>query len=545
MNHFLLHLLFLSLKENLVGHRITGVGWLDPILSIASSAPGKGFFIALLADPGPFCYTATNDPTAACRPRRVFEELTGAKLRDVSLPEVDRTLHLRLSGRSGDLMLYLSLYGGSGGAVLARGNHIVASLGRTADRFPFRTTESSGKLRSFKSINERELTAHLATGSPPTEPIAGLDPDLIRAFTTDSGTIDIPGLLRFRDDLLRGNTPFFVAVHDRPAATCPLPEPPVQPGGGHMILGPFPNGGVACTSIGDSLTQKALELVVQRHMKPLLKHLASRKKLQARLRKELEEAKGHQQLRKETEALAAYQTRVQTGKSSVELPDPYEPERMLIIKLDPASSIQEQIAKRFRKASKLQRSSRRISRRLSEVEEESVMLEKELETIKTIRSFPDALRYIEGVVLANRLLKHTDGSTAKKPKEKTYRRYDIDPLWFVLVGRNNRENDEITFHIAGPNDWWFHAQNIPGSHVILKSKGPVKDPPRRVLLAAAEIAAFHSKSRHASLVPVIYTRRKYVRKPKKASPGKVLCERVKTIFAEPLIPDSPDPAGDI
>ena len=107
----------------------------------------------------------------------------------------------------------------------------------------------------------------------------------------------------------------------------------------------------------------------------------------------------------------------------------------------------------------------------------------------------------------------------------------------MLVGRNNRENDTLTFRSAHPDDIWMHAQQTPGSHVVLKSTGGTGNPSRAVLETAAGIAAYFSKARHAGLVPVIYTLRKYVRKFRGARPGQVTCEREKTIFAEPKLPE--------
>jgi predicted ribosome quality control (RQC) complex YloA/Tae2 family protein len=128
---------------------------------------------------------------------------------------------------------------------------------------------------------------------------------------------------------------------------------------------------------------------------------------------------------------------------------------------------------------------------------------------------------------------------APKPKEsqKSYRSFDIDERWFALVGRSNFENDEITFKVAKPNDFWFHAQGVPGSHVVLRSRGGSDGPPARVIQLTASLAAHFSKAKHSSLVPVIYTQRKYVRKFRGARPGQVTCEREKMVMVPPALPD--------
>ena len=118
-----------------------------------------------------------------------------------------------------------------------------------------------------------------------------------------------------------------------------------------------------------------------------------------------------------------------------------------------------------------------------------------------------------------------------------YRSIDVDPRWFVLVGRSNFENDEITFQVAKPTDYWFHAQGVPGSHVVLRPRAGGDGPPASVIERTASIAAHFSKAKHSSLVPVIYTQRKYVRKFRGARPGQVTCEREKMVMVPPALPD--------
>jgi predicted ribosome quality control (RQC) complex YloA/Tae2 family protein len=107
----------------------------------------------------------------------------------------------------------------------------------------------------------------------------------------------------------------------------------------------------------------------------------------------------------------------------------------------------------------------------------------------------------------------------------------------VVVGRSNHENDEITFRVSAPSDWWFHAEGIPGSHVVLRPRGGSDAPPACFIEQAASIAAHFSKARHSGLVPVIYTRRRYVRKLRGASPGEVKCERETRVMVPPQLPD--------
>jgi predicted ribosome quality control (RQC) complex YloA/Tae2 family protein len=113
-----------------------------------------------------------------------------------------------------------------------------------------------------------------------------------------------------------------------------------------------------------------------------------------------------------------------------------------------------------------------------------------------------------------------------------YRRYRTSGGLEVRVGRNRAANDDLTFHHSSPNDVWLHARDVGGSHVVLRWSAP-DNPPARDLEEAAVLAALHSKARTSGVVPVDWTRRKHVRKPRKAPPGRVVVERVKTVFVEP------------
>jgi len=101
----------------------------------------------------------------------------------------------------------------------------------------------------------------------------------------------------------------------------------------------------------------------------------------------------------------------------------------------------------------------------------------------------------------------------------------------IFVGKNNKQNDYLTLKLASSNDIWLHTKNIPGSHVIIK-KGN-QEIPDRTLLEAATLAAYHSKAKMSSNVPVDYTSAKYVKKPSGAKPGMVIYEKFKTIYVTP------------
>lgn len=113
-----------------------------------------------------------------------------------------------------------------------------------------------------------------------------------------------------------------------------------------------------------------------------------------------------------------------------------------------------------------------------------------------------------------------------------YRRYRSSGGLEIRVGRGAKRNDDLTFRHSAPDDIWLHARDTAGAHVILRW-GHEDNPPARDLAEAAILAALGSKARTSGSVPVDWTRRKYVRKPRKSPPGAVVPDRVKTVFVEP------------
>ena len=101
----------------------------------------------------------------------------------------------------------------------------------------------------------------------------------------------------------------------------------------------------------------------------------------------------------------------------------------------------------------------------------------------------------------------------------------------ILVGKNNRQNDLVTFKQSQPNDFWFHTKDIPGSHVILRTSSQA--PPQSAIETAANLAAYYSKAGQSAKVPVDYTQRRYVKKPSGSKPGFVIYDHQHTLYVTP------------
>lgn len=128
--------------------------------------------------------------------------------------------------------------------------------------------------------------------------------------------------------------------------------------------------------------------------------------------------------------------------------------------------------------------------------------------------------------------------TQKEPSP--YREFVLEEGFTVFVGRNSANNDQLTMRFAKQNDLWLHVRGQSGSHCVLRS--PTSSSarvPKRILEQAASIAAYYSSARNGTWVPVVYTLRKYVRKPKGAAVGAVTLEREEVIMVKPGLPNGP------
>ena len=103
----------------------------------------------------------------------------------------------------------------------------------------------------------------------------------------------------------------------------------------------------------------------------------------------------------------------------------------------------------------------------------------------------------------------------------------------ILIGKGARENDELTFGVAAPEDFWFHVGDYSGSHVVVRNPRKDKDLEESILVKAAQLAAYFSQARNSSKVEVHYTKRKHVTKPRRAKPGLVRLLEFKSIKVEP------------
>lgn len=195
------------------------------------------------------------------------------------------------------------------------------------------------------------------------------------------------------------------------------------------------------------------------------------------------------------------------------------------VELDPALSPAENARRLFEEARRRERAAERLPSLLAEASRRTEGL---TDLLRRVRA-GDA----DETEVRDRLGPAASAGRGPTPPPLPYRRYRTTGGLEVRVGRNRRANDDLTFHHSAPHDVWLHARDAAGAHVVLRWPDAERNPPARDLLEAAVLAALHSRSRTSGTVPVDWTRRKYVRKPRRSPPGAVVPDRVKTLFVEP------------
>lgn len=195
------------------------------------------------------------------------------------------------------------------------------------------------------------------------------------------------------------------------------------------------------------------------------------------------------------------------------------------LELDPTRPPHENASRYYDEAARIERARERLPRLLQDV-----TLERERLATLLARARAGTVERdeVERALPERPARSSADASAPSLP----YRSFRSSGGLEIRVGRGAKHNDALTFHHALPNDVWMHARHAAGAHVVLRWSGP-GNPPARDLEEAAILAALHSKARTSGSVPVDWTLRKHVRKPRKAARGSVVPERVKTLFVRP------------
>ena len=231
--------------------------------------------------------------------------------------------------------------------------------------------------------------------------------------------------------------------------------------------------------------------------------------------------------------LLTYGRETPPGAASLRVPDHTAGGAVVDIPLDPALGPVENAQRYFRRYAKARAGTSAIPARIAALESTALALREALVQIETAASTDD-LYEVHADLTARRMVRRAPRT---RPAARTGpRRFEGPDGAVIVAGRSARENDHVTFHVAGPDDLWLHARALPGAHVILKASGT---PTEAAVAAAAQVAAYYSEGRTAAQVAIDVLPRRRVRKARGAAPGAVLYEGERTLRVAPALPGPP------
>ncbi len=570
---------------------------LDLLLERSGPESGRARLAVDLAPARACLYLARPAPLAT-GDDSFLRSLVGRWIVGVDRPAPGTPL-LRLSlaaagGREAPLWLVLEWLGGRPDAVLvdAASREVIATLGRAEGVHAVRRSRGN----AYRWPDPPHRPPYERASAEQIEAIflreAGKDP--VRALAR--GLAGLPACLAYEAVLRAGSDPSIVSAALREIAAAPF-EPVlytrVDPGTGlpTAIVSPIPLISLEPCRSGYPgglfrLLEHAHETVLRAEeadqvLAAFLRRIAAEERrllrLHDRLAAEAHESARAPQLRRMAEALLVHLQEVPRGAGSFSCSDPADPLATLEISLDPRLGAPANADLLFRRARRLTRGDALRAKRLAAAIDAAARLSILRERA---RSDPRSITQKGGTWLKEALgpffrrqtaqewereragLPALEGPSRARPRgaaariearsrtprsrrvtleERFHPRvYKTREGWTVLVGRSNEENDYVTHALARPDDYWFHAHGCPGSHVVLRREGRKDNPSARTIEEVAAIAAYYSKARTSRKALVLYTLKKYARKPRGGAPGLAVVTRERTIMVEPKAPPAAD-----
>ena len=553
-----LHCLAHELNSSLQNQRIGKIAQPEKEeLLFTFKIPGQTRRLLLSANASlPFaCFTSQNKPSPLTAPNfcMVLRKYIGnGKVLSVTQPGLERVLcfsieHLNEMGDPGVKYLYVELMGKHSNIIFCDENniiidsikHISAQMSSVREVLPGRTyfiPTQEGKENPL-TVTEDAFLARIGSCPAPVhraiyQSYTGISPLMAQEICYRAGidgdqstaALSPEDLSRLYDafdglmELLKNDDYQPVILYDQ--------DVPLE-------FAPFPIRMYAdktqetCASMSEALerfyAKKNRHTVMHQKSSDLRRHLSTllertSKKLQLQLRQQEDTAK-REKYRLYGELLHTYGYQIPAGAKSAQVTNYYD-DSEITIPLDDTLSAMDNAKKYFDRYSKLKRTDEALQTQIRETRESLAHLQS-IESSLNFAESEEDLDIIRDELAAYGYLKAKGGRKKNKMQKKSRPLHYVDANGFhIYVGKNNYQNDELTFRFASGNDWWFHAKGIPGSHVIVRSEN--RELPDDTYETAAAVAAYYSNGRDSEKVDVDYLQKKNVKKPNSAVPGFVI-----------------------
>ncbi|MBM7555943.1 Rqc2 family fibronectin-binding protein [Halanaerobacter jeridensis] len=247
---------------------------------------------------------------------------------------------------------------------------------------------------------------------------------------------------------------------------------------------------------------------------------------------QLKGARNAEKYKLKGELITANIYQLEKGQKKVTLNNYYEDNEEVTIELDEDLSPSENAQRYFEKYEKAKTSVKYLKNEVTKAKNEIKYLNQLENNLNNAESIAELEELKKELVEQNYIKEQKSNQNNNQDKKLPPLKFKSSDDYDILVGRNNRQNDKLTKKIANNQDLWFHVKDLAGSHTVVRNHTG-KEIPEDTILEAAQIAAYYSKGRQSSKVPVDYTLVKHVNKPKGAKPGMVYYEQQTTLYVDP------------
>ena len=548
-----------EMKDSLLGGRLYKIAQPESdelLLTIKTQNGQKRLFLSANASLPLIYLTDTNKPSPLTAPNFCMllrKHLQNGRIVDISQPGLERIVHIDIEhlDEMGDLRrkcLVVEIMGkhsniifcNEEGMILDSIKHVsglVSSVREVLPGKPYFVAQTQDKLDVFQTNTDQFIEVLVSKPMPVYKAIysgfTGISPVMAQEMCYRSGldgdaptaSLDLTQYTSLGDvysamvtKLRMGDfAPNIAYTGSAPVEFAALPLTMYETGPDHTV--PYESMSALLETYyaeKNTLTrirQKSSDL--RRIVQTALERNVKKYDLQCRQMKDTEKRDTY---RIYGELLNTYGYNVEPGSKSMEALNYYTNE-MITIPLDPTMTPQENAKKYFDKYNKLKRTFEALAELTKEVKEEIEHLES-ISAALDIALQEEDLVEIKEELTESGYIKRKGGTKKLKVTSKPFHYVSSDGF-HIYVGKNNYQNDELTFKFATGNDWWFHAKGIAGSHVIVKTGG-AEELPDRTFEEAGRLAAYYSKGRGQDKVEIDYIQKKHVKKPNAAKPGFVV-----------------------
>ncbi len=569
MDFFVLHALARELNQMILHWRISNIGQIkDRCLAFSLRPPAPGveeqtliFDAGSSSTAGVFLEPVRMESDSQTLLARSFKnKLSGARITGVETPVPDRFLviHLELAEWSGKREIWFELRGATGNVccvddsdqiILECLTKIPEGKGLNPARIPgkpFRLyhpgTDPSQRF-DLGSLTWERMMRIIGAETPPDwrrlmDTIQPMTPTLAKQLTRCLQADDEPEFSRILGIANRAWT----ESHVQPAVILNPPRPELH---AFLIHQPVPvhqSFSRILDAARDWRHRSIIRDPLEEHRIRLLQLVTSaRKRVQRSIQSaqhDLANLDDPQSIRQQADLLAANFHKLQPELAEIEVVNYFDPSQNTIrIALQPGLPAPRQLERLFRKAGKIERARPQIEQRLQMMEAESTELDhlhqklRESTSEEELTAIEDLLVHAGIIQLDTRKGWSGAGMLTRLP----YLRFRSSDGWIILVGRGAVENDVLTFREASPHDFWLHAHQYRGAHVVIRNPMKRRDVPDNTQREAGALAVYYSKARGEKAVSVIFARRNQVRRAPGKIPGRAVVSKHQTLQC-----DSPD-----